>query len=295
MPRGKPAMKKPTLTQDVAKLTERLDSLVEALDDEYSSDFDEEQRPQPRRKGTDIEALAKAIAEQTHDVHLKVPEFDGKSDADVFIEWLDKIKRMFNYKKYGNPKQRNISKRLLEFGIPLFVRKVVDSRHSEDSEVGEIPGSFENLEEPGVSPLQLRIAAMALLRHGPRMPSKRRDELTQGVSVDRRISEKEDGHVSDSDEDRESQITVNGIIAPKCDQKLSLLGHGPHGKQVIEHILNEYGEDGIGQFCQRWRQVFVEAIHPRFLPVGWDVMHSGRQDFGDYSIFNTTKTATAVV
>ncbi|KAF6167535.1 hypothetical protein GIB67_031736 [Kingdonia uniflora] len=61
-------------------------------DDEYSSDFEKEQRPQPHRKGkgTDNEALAKAIAEQTHDIHLKVPEFDGKSDADACIEWLDK-------------------------------------------------------------------------------------------------------------------------------------------------------------------------------------------------------------
>ncbi|KAM7273926.1 hypothetical protein ACFE04_028590 [Oxalis oulophora] len=29
---------------------------------------------------------------------------------------------------------------------------------------------------------------------------------------------------------------------------------------------NEYGEEGIGQFCKRWRQAFVEAIHPRSLP-----------------------------
>ncbi|KAF6141093.1 hypothetical protein GIB67_006538 [Kingdonia uniflora] len=48
-------------------------------DDDYGLDFEDKQRPQPRRKGkgTDIEALAKAIAEQTHDVHLNVPEFDG--------------------------------------------------------------------------------------------------------------------------------------------------------------------------------------------------------------------------
>ena len=65
----------------------------------------------------------------------------------------------------------------VEFGIPLFVRKVVDPKQAK-----VMPGSSEsetNLEEGGVSPLQLRTAAMALLRHGPRMPSKRRDELTQ--------------------------------------------------------------------------------------------------------------------
>jgi cation-transporting P-type ATPase D len=64
-----------------------------------------------------------------------------------------------------------------EFGIPLFVSKVVDSKQAQ-----VISGSSEsatNLEEAGVSPLQLRTAAMALLRHGPRMPSKRCEELKQ--------------------------------------------------------------------------------------------------------------------
>lgn len=65
----------------------------------------------------------------------------------------------------------------------------------------------------------------------------------------------------------------DGSAPPKSKSKLSLLGHGPHGKQVVDHILKEHGDDGISQFCQRWRQVFVEAVHPRFLPTGWDVMH----------------------
>lgn len=59
----------------------------------------------------------------------------------------------------------------------------------------------------------------------------------------------------------------------KHKSKHSLLGHGPHGKQVVDHLLKEYGEDGISQFCQRWRQVFVETVHPRFLPGGWDITH----------------------
>lgn len=65
----------------------------------------------------------------------------------------------------------------------------------------------------------------------------------------------------------------DGKTSREHNPKLSLLGHGPHGKQVVDHLLKEYGDDGIRQFCQRWRQVFVEAINPRFLPGGWDVMH----------------------
>lgn len=64
-----------------------------------------------------------------------------------------------------------------EFGIPLFVRKVVDSQHAQSLSGVSVP--VTNAEDAGVSPLQLRTAAMALLRHGPTMPSKRREELTE--------------------------------------------------------------------------------------------------------------------
>ncbi|GMP66833.1 hypothetical protein CsSME_00027028 [Camellia sinensis var. sinensis] len=284
-----------------------------------------------------------------------------------------------------------------EFGIPLFVRKVVDSRQTQDAS-----GTSASHDGTGVSPLQLRTAAMALLRHGQRMPSNRREELIQIVMKyygGREISEedlerallvgmtpherrrlvkkrgsaykkstksvipeeqescdslastgktcsKEDSNllaaedmdvssftlcsdldvnaetladnneVTDSDRSRvyetkcisivdtdvnesisPSNGTVNsvsdGTISPKHNPKLSLLGHGPHGKQVVDHLLKGYGEDGISQFCQRWRQVFVEAVHPHFLPAGWDVMHSGRRDFGEYSVYNPAKKVSA--
>ncbi|XP_065874303.1 protein RRP6-like 3 isoform X2 [Euphorbia lathyris] len=272
------------------------------------------------------------------------------------------------------------------FGIPLFVRKVVDSK-----EARVIPGpssSEPHAEELGVSPLQLRTAAMALLRHGQTMPSQRREELIQIVAQyygGREISHEDleqallvgmsphgrrrfkkkrglplkhstaniisnnnvangvamaqtttgstytvvlDGSqntgaepaVENGDEDcfavtdidvgvcpnlqgadeNDSPIRKeiftgsvddnceNGRVddlynptdernaLPKNNSKVSLLGHGPHGKQVVDHILKESGEDGIRAFCKRWRQVFVEATHPRFLPGGWDVMHRQR-------------------
>lgn len=90
--------------------------------------------------------------------------------------------------------------------------------------------------------------------------------------------------IGNSDDNFESRGPSNGTVElnhkkydgtpqSKHNSKLSLLGHGPHGKQVVNHLLKEYGEDGVHQFCQRWRQVFVEALQPRFLPAGWDVMH----------------------
>jgi cation-transporting P-type ATPase D len=55
--------------------------------------------------------------------------------------------------------------------------------------------------------------------------------------------------------------------------KESLLGHGPHGKQVVDMIIEKEGAEGIRQFCQVWRVVFVDALQPAFLPPGWDVTH----------------------
>ncbi|KAG8387041.1 hypothetical protein BUALT_Bualt03G0211800 [Buddleja alternifolia] len=253
-----------------------------------------------------------------------------------------------------------------EFGIPLFVRKVVDSDETQDISASSLPISTS--EEVGVSPLHLRTAAMALLRHGPQMPSQRREELMQIVMKyyggreitnedlerallvgmtphEKRRFEKKRGFTfkhltkginlnnegennsggkanvpiqnASTDETEDSFYTImtetdqkqdhddtdgmtsdiktnpeiddisgngkisNGTNSPayvrdislKHESKLSLLGHGPHGKQVVEYLLKEYGEEGVREFCQRWRQVFVEALHPRFLPAGWDVMH----------------------
>lgn len=62
-----------------------------------------------------------------------------------------------------------------EFGIPLFVHKVFDSNEALTTSGPSVMG----VEEAGVSPLQLRTAAMALLRHGSRMPLNRREELIQ--------------------------------------------------------------------------------------------------------------------
>ncbi|KAF6142361.1 hypothetical protein GIB67_023386 [Kingdonia uniflora] len=82
-------------------------------DDEYYTERGFERRPQRQGRCTDIEALARALTEQTYDLHLKILEFDGKSDADAFIDWLDKVDKIFTYKCYGDPKQ--VSSRYPDF------------------------------------------------------------------------------------------------------------------------------------------------------------------------------------
>ncbi|KAL0863776.1 hypothetical protein Bca101_042894 [Brassica carinata] len=182
---------------------------------------------------------------------------------------------------------------------------------------------------------------MALLRHGNRMPSSRREELLPTVKSyyggrdiseedleralliglsphERRKLERKKGvslkystevaHMdkqentsnveehgeeapgdSEKDMNEESRIVAdntggdgapelndtqcNGNALQQQNSKLSLLGHGPHGKQVVEYLLREHGEDTVRDFCQRWRQVFVDTVHPRHLPGGWNVSH----------------------
>ncbi|KAF0908796.1 hypothetical protein E2562_028598 [Oryza meyeriana var. granulata] len=320
--------------------------------------------------------------------------------------------------------KRQIAK---EFGVPLFVQKIVNS-----GDISLIAGaslSEDKLNGTGVSPLQLRTAAMALLRHGSNMPLKRCEELMQivksyyggrGVTPEdlemallvgmspherRRLSKKiffsyrsqaqnvirksninnivennehdpengyalpeqfsKDGAESNSQPDIDesnSQLDVddtisqpdsrsnnhlhdpnlsqestsyplsmedsmsvsnmetetmhqaniggnpangdldrdpcssdnsNQAIPQNGDKKISLLGHGHHGKQVVELLLNNGGEEAINQFCQRWRQAFVESVHPRYLPSGWNIKHSGRRDFGDFSVYKPSKKAPA--
>ncbi|KAK3003904.1 hypothetical protein RJ639_018640, partial [Escallonia herrerae] len=48
--------------------------------------------------------------------------------------------------------------------------------------------------------------------------------------------------------------TSDGRAPLTRNSKLSMLGHRPHGKQVVDHLLKKYGDNGISQFCQRWRQ-----------------------------------------
>ncbi|XP_037484763.1 protein RRP6-like 3 isoform X1 [Triticum dicoccoides] len=283
-----------------------------------------------------------------------------------------------------------------ELGIPLFVQKIVNS--GDRSLITDASVSEDKLNEKGVSPLLLRTAAMALLRHGSTMPSKRCEELMQivksyyggrdvtsedlemallvGMSPNerRRLEKKkgyphsfraqteniirkssnkailedmgddsknrhtlseqvsEDGNGSSGqqdadgtgcnsqaedltvsqrsaslsismddstcdpnkeklgsdgmqrsssgtqanghlDEDPVSSDNSSQAISKNADKKISLLGHGHHGKQVVELLLANGGEEAVHQFCQRWRHVFVEAVHPRYLPSGWNIKH----------------------
>lgn len=103
------------------------------------------------------------------------------------------------------------------------------------------------------------------------LESTNSDKVIPGTCLESEVSSECNGTLDKTAS--EYNGTSNGNASSKSSSKMSLLGHGPHGNQVVNHLLKEYGDDGIQEFCKRWRQVFVDAIKPRFLPAGWDVTH----------------------
>ncbi|CAM6009797.1 unnamed protein product [Sphagnum balticum] len=287
----------------------------------------------------------------------------------------------------------------IEFAIPLFTQRIADPAGNDTTgSDGVVP--VVQKKDVGVSPIQLRNAAMALLRHGTSMPVERRKELEEvvrqyyggreigpedltaallvgmGPREHRRLSKKKRLFENPNYLSKEMQVEVQecNTIADNVSEELSttgaaqrqqmeqlarnggqefefhegeslikfsqlqqheeekehdeeelppsqtvmlsnrihgedaaaqgfddassfptsrrslmkdsLLGHGPHGRQVVNILMAESGDLGIAKFCERWRAVFVESVQPTFLPPGWDISHSGRREFGDFSIYN---------
>nr|CAD1819223.1 unnamed protein product [Ananas comosus var. bracteatus] len=166
-------------------------------------------------------------------------------------------------------------------------------------------------DDTGVSPLQLRTAAMALLRHGSSMPLERQAELMQIVKAyyggrevtpedlemalfvgmsphERRRFEKKKG-LSFLNPEKRTISKGSTCTAVEAAKKDSEMDHSTNQELITGKF--DVSDGGIREFCQRWRQVFVEAIHPRFLPSGWNIKHSGRRDFGEYSVYNPAKKA----
>ena len=62
----------------------------------------------------------------------------------------------------------------------------------------------------------------------------------------------------------------------------------PHGEKVVKAILktcegNDYTP--LEDFIRMWRQHFVDALKPKYLPRGWNVEHKMQRSFGEHSIF----------
>ncbi|CAM6097604.1 unnamed protein product [Calypogeia fissa] len=224
----------------------------------------------------------------------------------------------------------------LEYGIPLFAKVT----GAEGMIGGQNKAVVSNESEGGVSPLQLKNAAMALLRHGSTIPTQRRAELEKVVQTyygrDNismsdlhsvllvSMGPQDHGRVLKKGVNNGEGATAGPVETPnknqlrneypsnqavgtsislqgglhrrqhsrhKARRNESLWGHAVHGRRIVEILMEQEGDEEILKFCQRWRRVFVDAIQPTFLPLGWEIEHSGRREFGDFSIFKPSEDA----
>ncbi len=69
---------------------------------------------------------------------------------------------------------------------------------------------------------------------------------------------------------------ANGHAALSDMNKLSAdsASHMLHGKLVVAAAQEKAGLEGLSQLATRFRQAFVEALHPGFLPPAWEVDHT---------------------
>ncbi|CAG9462096.1 unnamed protein product [Pedinophyceae sp. YPF-701] len=157
-----------------------------------------------------------------------------------------------------------------------------------------------------VSPSTVHRAALALKRHGKRMPQERRAELETLVQaylgrpagapppteadVDRAALAGLSG--AKRRKVRRQQAAENGEDAPgegseeEGDVHEDASGHWVHGRLLVDKIARERGTEGLLDLMARFRRAFVEHVKPRYLPEAWHVLHSATRGFGPFSVYS---------
>ncbi|KAH7623572.1 putative Protein RRP6-like 3 [Nannochloris sp. 'desiccata'] len=83
-----------------------------------------------------------------------------------------------------------------------------------------------------------------------------------------------------------------------CNSSIDIrdgMGHSWHGQQVVKAALEQGGDDALSKLCARFRQAFIEALNPKYLPAGWKVDHTAPRTFGEHSIYNDDGDADKVI
>jgi cation-transporting P-type ATPase D len=79
-----------------------------------------------------------------------------------------------------------------------------------------------------------------------------------------------------------------------CNSSIDIrdgMGHSWHGQKVVEAALEQGGDDALSNLCARFRQAFIEALQPKYLPAGWKVNHTAPRTFGQHSIYTNSADA----
>jgi len=79
-----------------------------------------------------------------------------------------------------------------------------------------------------------------------------------------------------------------------CNSRIDIrdgMGHSWHGQQVVKAALQQGGDDALSKLCAKFRQAFIQALNPKYLPVGWTVDHTAPRKFGQHSIYTDNDDA----
>jgi len=178
------------------------------------------------------------------------------------------------------------------------------------------PGTSQTVSEPvpeaaagaggTMSPATVRRAAVALQRAGAKMPTARREELASTVREGLQLSgwvqpggssqidpalglsaaELDAGLVFGLNQKKAKKMkSEQGVEDGEDGEGQNQGGHMWHGQRVVETLLTNEGEMGLHRLIRRFREAFVQACQPRFLPHRWDVGHAAVRQYGPHSVF----------
>lgn len=96
------------------------------------------------------------------------------------------------------------------------------------------------------------------------------DERHQSVPQADSIQSSDDHHAGPSIQQLSRQR--QGVSRPGVSDE-DTNGHAWHGRQVVAAALADGGSDALLVLIKRFRQSFTDALHPKFLPSAWHIMH----------------------
>ncbi|GMH33336.1 hypothetical protein BSKO_01170 [Bryopsis sp. KO-2023] len=201
-----------------------------------------------------------------------------------------------------------------EYDVPLNMPKMVPATNSLALEAEARNGGDENndpLEDQQRIPLRkIRGAAIALKKHGNKLPVARKRELEGVIHQYFSRNPEEQNGLAPQDLERAMIVGLARRQATKYTKKTGLCleenenapgpstGEDPsdskfmqdggqmwHGEQVMGRIMENGGVEEINELVRRFRQAFVDYVDPKFLPQNWHVEHCAPREFGEFSIY----------
>lgn len=78
------------------------------------------------------------------------------------------------------------------------------------------------------------------------------------------------------------------LDAPTCSTTTKQANAGWHGKAVVEAARERGGTEELLALIKRFREAFVVALRPKFLPKSWNVEHNAARAFGPHSVYHSS-------